>query len=481
MSSGREVNVILPDQYTSSRREGSISSIARANSTRGWAPTRKPAPPSTRPKATAASSIGGVSISPSGISPQPADERGEAGVGGPLLVLAVLENGAQGCLDELLVELPRAEGDERLGPIEGLGDARWFVEVHSAHLLRRRCDLAGQPLLGVGDSEAYDLDLPLEAGVLYVMVEAAALERVVDLPGSVGGQNGDRRTFGPDGAQLGDSDCEVREDFEKECLELVVGAVHLVYEQHWRHRPTMLQRLQQRTAYQELAVVEVALDAFPIFAAEGFGGANVEELAGVVPLVDGLVDVNALVALQADASRLEDAGENFGALGLAAPRLAFQEQWPSELEGEEDRGGQPLVRQVIVLAQPHSQLPEMRNAGGQGPPASVGSFCQRRRASSTARLLRTRARWRLYSSEAAISDEGLVPASAELVASATEDGSAPESAFSAAVGLQGVEPLLGSPMRAEPIEPFDCSTTAATPTTAQSWARRVDFFLNQPV
>src|SRR5688572_17152528 len=106
ISSGREVSVILPDQYTSSRREVSISSMARANSTRRSVPTRKPAPLSTRPKATAASSIGGVCISPSGISPQPANERGEAGVGGPLLVLAVLENGAQGCLDELLVELP---------------------------------------------------------------------------------------------------------------------------------------------------------------------------------------------------------------------------------------------------------------------------------------------------------------------------------------------------------------------------------------
>src|ERR687898_3470 len=115
ISSGREVSVILPDQYTSSRREGSISSMARANSTRRSVPTRSPAPLSTRPKATAAWSIGGAWISPSGISPrptQPPDERGEVGFGGPLLVLAVLENGAQGCLDELLVELPRAEGDE---------------------------------------------------------------------------------------------------------------------------------------------------------------------------------------------------------------------------------------------------------------------------------------------------------------------------------------------------------------------------------
>src|SRR5215212_6738511 len=237
----------------------------------------------------------------------------------------------------------------------------------------------------------------------------------------------------------------------------------------------MLQRLQERAADQELAVIEVALDAFSIFAAEGLGGADVEELAGVVPLVDGLVDVYALVTLEADERCLEDAGEDFGDLGLADPCLAFQKQWPSEFQGEEDRGGQPFVRQVIVLAQPHPQFPEMRNAGGQGPPASAGRCVQRSRASSTARLLRTRARWRLYSSDAAMSDEGLVPSSAELEASATEDGSVPERALSAAVALKGVEPMLVSPMRAEPIEPFDRSTTAATPTTAQSWARRLNF------
>src|SRR5919107_2651391 len=99
----------------------------------------------------------------------------------------------------------------------------------------------------------------------------------------------------------------------------------------------------------------------------------------------------------------------------------------------------------------------MRNAGGQGPPASAGRKVQRPRASSTARLLRTRARWRLYSSEAAISDEGLVPSSAELVASATEDGSAPESAFSAAVAPKGVEALFGNPLRGEPNGTVGCS------------------------
>src|SRR5215207_11238671 len=97
MSSGREVSVILPDQYTSSRLAGSIAAMARANSTRRSVQTRRPAPLRTRPKATTASSIGGARVSPSGISPRPAnpaDERGEVGIGGPLLILTVLEDGA---------------------------------------------------------------------------------------------------------------------------------------------------------------------------------------------------------------------------------------------------------------------------------------------------------------------------------------------------------------------------------------------------
>src|SRR5215210_3888538 len=246
MSSGREVSVILPDQYTSSRREGSISSMARANSTSLSVPTRRPAPRSTRPKATAASSIGGAFVLSSGIAPGPAhpsDERNEACVRGTLLVLAVLEDRAKRGLHELLVEFPRAEGNERLGPVEGLCDARWFIEVHRAHLLRRRGDLSGQTLFGVGDPETDDLHLPLEAGVLDVMVEAAALERVVDLAGAVGGKDGDGRTLGPDGAELRDGDGEVGEDLQQERLELVVGAVHLVYEQDGRHGPAMLERL----------------------------------------------------------------------------------------------------------------------------------------------------------------------------------------------------------------------------------------------
>ena len=99
-------------------------------------------------------------------------------------------------------------------------------------------------LLGPWHPEAHYLHLPLQAGVVYVEVQAAALEGVVDLAGPVGGQDGDRRTVGPYSPQLGDGDGELGEDLQQESLELVVGPVYLVDEQNRRHGPVVLQRLQ---------------------------------------------------------------------------------------------------------------------------------------------------------------------------------------------------------------------------------------------
>ena len=65
---------------------------------------------------------------------------------------------------------------------------------------------------------------------------------------------------------------------------------------------------------------------------------DLEHLARVVPLVDGGVDVEALVALEADEPRAEGRREDLGELGLADAGLALQEQRPAELERQEDRG-----------------------------------------------------------------------------------------------------------------------------------------------
>ena len=72
--------------------------------------------------------------------------------------------------------------------------------------------------------------------VVDPVVEAAALERVVDLAGPVRGEDDARRRLGLDRADLGDGDLEVGQDLEEVGLELLVGPVDLVDQEDRRRR-----------------------------------------------------------------------------------------------------------------------------------------------------------------------------------------------------------------------------------------------------
>jgi hypothetical protein len=63
------------------------------------------------------------------------------------------------------------------------------------------------------------------------------------------------------------------------------------------------------------------------------------------------VDVDALVALQADEARAGRLGERLGHLGLAHARLALDEQRLAELAGQEHGRGQGAIGEVALLAQ----------------------------------------------------------------------------------------------------------------------------------
>jgi hypothetical protein len=60
-------------------------------------------------------------------------------------------------------------------------------------------------------------------------------------------------------------------------------------------------------------------------------GADVEHLPRVVPVVDGLVNVDPLVTLQANQARSCHIGEHLGELGLSYSRLPLEEQRLTEL------------------------------------------------------------------------------------------------------------------------------------------------------
>ena len=123
---------------------------------------------------------------------------------------------------------------QRPSPVDRLRDARRLLEVQLAHLLDHLHQLAGHRLVELGRMQADDLELVLELGVVEPQIQAAALERLGQLTRVVGGQQHDRLGAGLDPSQLGDRDLEVGEQLEQHRLELLVGLVDLVDQQHDR-------------------------------------------------------------------------------------------------------------------------------------------------------------------------------------------------------------------------------------------------------
>ena len=111
---------------------------------------------------------------------------------------------------------------------------------------------------------AHDLQLARRGRIADPMVEAAPLERVVDLAGAVRGDDHDRRLRGLDRAELRDGDLEIRQHLEQERLERLVAAVEFVDQQHRRAGGVRLQRLQQRPLDQEALGEHVVLDPLAV-------------------------------------------------------------------------------------------------------------------------------------------------------------------------------------------------------------------------
>ena len=104
------------------------------------------------------------------------------------------------------------------------------------------------------------LDLALEVGVLDPVVQAATLQRIVHIAGAVRGQHHDRRSRGREPAEFGNGDLVVGQHFQQVRLELVVGAIDLVDQQHRWHLADVVDGLQQRTLQQEPFVVQLLLE-----------------------------------------------------------------------------------------------------------------------------------------------------------------------------------------------------------------------------
>src|SRR5436305_10609786 len=116
----------------------------------------------------------------------------------------------------------------------------------------------------------------------------------MQLASAVGGQKNDRAALGGNRPQLWNRDRKVGQELEQERLELVVGAVDLVDQQH--HRPSGIgfDRVKQGPVQQEAARKQLA------FVHASLSRPHRQQLARVVPVIDGVVQVDPLVTLQAD-------------------------------------------------------------------------------------------------------------------------------------------------------------------------------------
>src|SRR5207302_1846292 len=107
--------------------------------------------------------------------------------------------------------------------------------------------------------------------------------------------------------------------------------------------------LQKRALDQEFGPEDVvSLGAVDL--ATGLQQADLEHLAGIVPLVDRGVDVQPLVALEANQTRAEGRGEDLCQFRLADAGLALEQQRPAKLESQEDGCREGPIADVVVAS-----------------------------------------------------------------------------------------------------------------------------------
>ena len=188
------------------------------------------------------------------------------------------------------------------------------------------------------------------------MIEAAPLQRVVDLAGAVGGDEHDRRRGGADRADLRNGDLVVGQHLQQERLERLVGTVELVDQQHRRPCVVRPQRLQQRAADEEALGKDVAGERLAVAVAHRLRQANFDHLPRVVPLVDGRRDVEPFVTLEAQQGTPEPFRQHRGECGLADPGLALEEERAVQAEGDEQAGCQVAIRHVVAAGEQRERL-----------------------------------------------------------------------------------------------------------------------------
>ncbi len=159
-------------------------------------------------------------------------------------------------------------------------------------------------------------------------------------------EDDDRRLGCANGAELGDRHLVIGEQLEEKPLELLVGAIELVDEEHGNPSALVLKGAQQRPLDEKRFGEQLLGGPNAIELVAGLEEADLEELARVVPLVQGVADVEPLVTLEADEIGFERGRQGFRDFGLAHAGFAFEKQRPLELQREVDRHHEAAIGHI---------------------------------------------------------------------------------------------------------------------------------------
>src|SRR5205823_7584146 len=148
-------------------------------------PASKPSPRRIRPKCNQfrVRTAPGSGIHGSG------EELPRARAAQPFEILLVFDNGTERRLDGRLGEFRLAKRDQRASPVQRLGNPGQLIEVETSNTADERAHLASQLLGDVRHAGRDDLVLAIHRGVVDPEIQAAAFEGVMDLAGSIGGDD----------------------------------------------------------------------------------------------------------------------------------------------------------------------------------------------------------------------------------------------------------------------------------------------------
>ncbi len=235
-----------------------------------------------------------------------------------------LQHPAEGVLDIGFGELLLAEFGQRARPVDRFSHSGGFVEVELPQRADGGSDLPGQPLARLGHAQPHYGDFPLDVGVIDPVGQAAPFEGVMQIAGAM---EVTTTTGGTSAATF-----PGRAPSRRNRTGFPAGTPRFRRRQgrfrQWGSTgegPSRLSRARRsRSPDQEPLGEQLVFGGGQSLPATGFRRFEVQQLAGVIPFVDRLGHVDALVALQPQQLRPRQRAR-LGDLGFAGPGFTLQQ------------------------------------------------------------------------------------------------------------------------------------------------------------